>query len=372
MMSSTGGFLMRIALLLSRGVVWLALAVGTAVWLSLSPAVTAPAQAAAPLASPPLTNPTCASWGLDRVDCFLIGADGRLYHSYSDLASSGDHRDFSPWIQEPGAPFDGFSRDAGIAVTAWGPGRLDIMAITADGDVVHTYYDQNAWQLPNWEFISYPGNVGGNEIGCASWGPNRIDCFIRGKNYRVYQVRWDGFSWATIDLGPLPTGALSDSPRMGIAASAYSPNSLHMVVVALDGNVYHRKWDGATWSVWRAGGKPSAANLMTVTCQAGVIYVMDCVFQDTDGIAWHRSYYDSEGYWLDWRRLSGLKTYYAAGQGFTKVTGDYGAFYVLTYGESGLIYLGYGRGGAATFDWYGWDALGQPRDKRVRLPLTVR
>lgn len=37
---------------------------------------------------------------------------------------------------------------AGLAVIAWGVGRLDIMAITPDGDVVHTYYDQNAWRLP--------------------------------------------------------------------------------------------------------------------------------------------------------------------------------------------------------------------------------
>jgi hypothetical protein len=356
-----------------RGVSRLALVAALAAWFVLTLGVAKPADAAAPLAAPPLTNPTCASWGQDRVDCFLIGADGWLYHTYSDLASSGDHRDFSPWIQEPGTPADGFDRDAGIAVTAWGPGRLDLMAITIDGDVMHTYYDQNAWRLPQWEFVSYPGNVGANEIGCASWGPNRIDCFARGKNHRVYQVRWDGFSWGTFDLGPLPTGTYADNSYLGIAAAAYGSNALFVVVAAVDGNVYHRKWDGASWSGWSNSGKPpSAANPMTVTCAAGVIYVMDCIFQDVEGIAWHRSWYDGEARWLDWHRLTGLKTYYAAGQGFTKVTGDPGAFYVLTYGESGRIYLGYGRGGASTFNWYGWDALGQPRDKRVRLPLTLR
>ena len=350
-----------------RNVIWLALMATVALWLSLTGA----AQAAAPLVAPPLTNPACASWGPGRVDCFLIGADGRLYHSYSDQAASGDYRDFSPWIQEPGAPADGFDRGAGIAVTAWGPGRLDLMALTPDGDVVHTYYDQNAWHLPDWEFVSYPGNVGGNEIGCDSWGVNRIDCFVRGKNYRVYQVRWDGTSWGTFDMGPLPTGTASDSPRMGIAAAGRAGNTLFQVVVAVDGNVYHRKWAGAAWSGWINGGKPGADGLMTVTCQSDVLYVMDCVFQDLAGIAWHRSWYDSESRWLDWHRLTGLKTYYAAGQGFTKA-GEPGAFYVLTYGESGRIYLGFGRGGAATFNWYGWEMLGRPRDQRVFLPLTAR
>lgn len=358
-----------------RPAAWLAMAAAAALlWLGLTVLTRAashtPASAPANV-PPPLTNPACASWGPGRVDCFLVGGDGRMYHTYSDQASSGDYRDFSPWIQEPGAPPDGFDRGAGIAVTAWGPGRLDIMAITREGDVAHTYYDQNAWQLPNWEFVAYPGNVGVTEIGCDSWGANRIDCFTRGKNRHVYQVRWDGISWGTFDMGPLPTGVFTDNSFLGVAASTYASNSSHQVVVAIDGNVYHRKWDGSAWSGWNNGGKPGADNLMTVTCQAGVIYVMDCVFQDVAGIAWRRSWYDSESRWLDWHRLTGLKTYYASGQGFTKVAGDYGAFYVLTYGESGRLYLGFGRGGASTFEWYGWDALERPKDQHLHLPLVA-
>lgn len=357
-------FVLVCALLLALSVAF-TIAAGSAAAQAVEPA-------ALPAAAPPLTNPTCVSWGPDRVDCFLIGDDGRMYHTWSDLASSGDFRDFSPWIAEPSAPADGFSRTGGIAVTSWGPGRLDIMALTPDGDVYHRYWDGGSWQPAEWEFLAYPGNVGVTEIGCDSWGVNRIDCFTRGADRHVYQVRWDGTGWGTFDMGPLPTGTLSDSPRMGIAASGYGSNSLHQVVVAVDGNVYHRKWDGAAWSGWINGGKPGVDGLMTVTCQAGVIYVMDCVFQDLAGIAWHRSWYDSEGRWLDWHRLTGLKTYYASGQGFTKVAGDYGALYVLTYGESGRIYLGHGRGTTSTFNWYGWDMLARPKDQRVFLPLTVR
>lgn len=324
---------------------------------------------------PPLTNPACASWGPNRVDCFIIGNDGQMYHTYSDQASSGDHRHFSRWIQEPSAPLDGFDRGAGIGVTAWGPGRLDIMAITPDGDVVHTYYDQNAWQLPDWEFVAYPGNVGVNEIGCTSWGVNRIDCFTRGKNHRVYQVRWDGASWGTFDLGPLPTGTYGDNSYLGMAAAGYAPNALFLVVIAIDGNVWQRKWDGASWSAWANGGKPSGDNLMTVSCLAGVIYLMDCVFSDVAGRIWHRSYYDGAASWLDWHNLDavggGINAYYASGVGTSKVVGDQGALYALTYGVDGRLYLGFGRGGAASFNWYGWDSLGRPADQRQLLPLIL-
>lgn len=325
---------------------------------------------------PPLTNPACASWGPNRVDCFTIGNDGRIYHSYSDQASSGDHRDFSPWIEEPAPPPDGLDLGAGLAVTAWGVGRLDIMAITPDGDVVHTYYDQNAWQLPNWEFIAYPGNVGVSEIGCTSWGVNRIDCFTRGKNRRIYQVRWDGFAWGTVDMGPLPTSGPADSPYLGVGAAAYASNALWLLVIGVDGNLYYRKWDGASWGVWRDGGKASPDNLMTVSCQAGVIYLMDCVFGDVAGKLWHRSYYDGGGYWLDWHNLNavggGSNAYYASGVGTSKIVGDQGALYALTYGVDGRLYLGFGRGGASTFDWYGWDSLGRPKDQRLYLPAVRR
>jgi|GEM_PF-1916102 len=324
---------------------------------------------------PPLTNPACASWEPNRVDCFIIGNDGQMYHTYSDQASSGDHRHFSRWIQEPSAPLDGFDRGAGIGVTAWGPGRLDIMAITPDGDVVHTYYDQNAWQLPDWEFVAYPGNVGVNEIGCTSWGVNRIDCFTRGKNHRVYQVRWDGASWGTFDLGPLPTGTYGDNSYLGMAAAGYAPNALFLVLIAIDGNVWQRKWDGASWSAWANGGKPSGDNLMTVSCLAGVIYLMDCVFSDVAGRIWHRSYYDGAASWLDWHNLDavggGINAYYASGVGTSKVVGDQGALYALTYGVDGRLYLGFGRGGAASFNWYGWDSLGRPADQRQLLPLIL-
>ncbi len=171
------------------------------------------------------------------------------------------------------------------------------MAITLEGDVVHTYYDQNAWQLPDWEFIAYPGNV------------------------------------------------------------------------------WHRRWDGVSWSAWANGGKPGGDNLMTLSCLGGVIYVVDCVFGDVGGRIWHRSYYDGAATWLAWHNLNavggGINAYYASGVGTSKIVDDQGALYALTYGVDGRLYLGFGRGGASSFNWYGWDSLGRPADQRQFLPLVV-
>ena len=225
------------------------------------------AESALPLAAPigtwpSLVNPACTSWGADRVDCFIVGNDGRMYHTWSDLASGGDSRDFAPWMAELGAPPAGFDLSAGIGLTAWGPNRLDIMAITQDHHVAHRYWNGLSWQPAEWEDLGRPGAAELYEIGCASWGVNRIDCFIRASDRHVYQVAWDGFGWGWVDMGPLPTGTAGDSGGLGVGASAYQSNLLYQLVVAIDGNVHHRKWDGATWSGWVNGGKPPTnANL---------------------------------------------------------------------------------------------------------------
>ena len=325
---------------------------------------------------PGLINPTCASWGADRVDCFLVGNNGRMYHTWSDVASSGDFRDFAPWQDELGAPPAGFDLRGGMGVTAWGPNRLDIMAITEDGHLAHRYWNGSSWQPANWEDLDRPGQAGVSEIGCTTWGVNRIDCFARGMDRHVYQLAWGGTSWNWVDMGPLPTGTAGDNDSLGVAAAAYQSTLLYQLVVGIDGNVYHSKWNGTTWSAWVNGGKPTSTNLMNVTCQAGVIYVMDCVFLDVSGAVWHRSYYENVGSWLSWHNLGalapGVNAYYAGGLGFSKVVGDYGAMYVMAYGENGQIYLGFGRGSTSTFDWYGWDNLGRPKDQHQFLPLVRR
>ncbi len=81
------------------------------------------------------------------------------------------------------------------------------------------------------------------------------------------------------------------------------------------------------------------------------------------------------GGWLGWHSMGalapGVNAYYAAGVGTSKVVGDQGALYAMTYGQNGQIYLGFGRGGASTFDWYGWDSLGRPADQRQFLPQVL-
>ena len=100
---------------------------------------------------------------------------------------------------------------------------------------------------------------------------------------------------------------------------------------------------------------------------------MDCVFLDFSGRAWHRPYSESESRWLDWHNLelTGVRASNPSGIGYSKVTGDSAAMYVMMYGMDGVVYLGFGRGSTSTFDCR-LDSLGRPKDQHLYLPHSTR
>lgn len=50
-------------------------------------------------------------------------------------------------------------------------------------------------------------------------------------------MRWDGVSWGTFDMGPLPTGGTVDNQYLGVGAAGYASNSLFLLVIGVDGNL---------------------------------------------------------------------------------------------------------------------------------------
>jgi hypothetical protein len=74
---------------------------------------------------------------------------------------------------------------AGPAVSSWGPNRLDCFVKGGDNALYHKWWDGSAWR--GWE------NLGGRIDGAptaVSWGPNRIDVFARGMNNHMYHKWW--------------------------------------------------------------------------------------------------------------------------------------------------------------------------------------
>jgi GH25 family lysozyme M1 (1,4-beta-N-acetylmuramidase) len=202
------------------------------------------------------TGPAAVSWSPDRIDVLVQGTDGQLWHKWW---SGG----WSAW--EP----LGCALTSSPAVASWAWGRLDVLARGTDGSVWHLWY-AGGWS--RWEPL---GGAGGSAPAATSWGAGRLDLFIAGAGGGLRHRWFDGGAWSGWeDLG----GALSSAP----AASSWGPGRIDLVALQAGGTPYHRSWASA-WGPWSSVGGSGVADPAVVDPAYATI---DAFVQGTDGRLW--------------------------------------------------------------------------------------
>ncbi|CAI6087140.1 unnamed protein product [Clonostachys chloroleuca] len=135
------------------------------------------------------------------------------------------------------------------AVVSWGPGRIDVFVRGTDNAVYHKWQNGGGTDfLPAGNFENLGGTIFSN-ISAVSWGPNRIDLFALGTNNACWHRWWDGAAWRGWEsLGGLFVGDIS--------AVSWGPNRIDLFGRGMDNAVYHKAWDGSAWKGWTfLGGK---------------------------------------------------------------------------------------------------------------------
>lgn len=185
-----------------------------------------------PLGGVLTSNPAAVSWGLNRIDCFVRGIDNQLYQK-SFIGG------WQPWV-----PLGG-GLTSGPAASSWGENRLDVFVRGTDNALWYRTFD-NGWK--NW--MSLGGALTSNPA-AVSWGLNHIDVFARGTDGAIYQITLDGSSWS----GWKRLGSISGTVQVASApaVSSWGPNRLDLFVRGSDNALWHRIFDGA-WGSWRRVG----------------------------------------------------------------------------------------------------------------------
>ena len=124
-------------------------------------------------------SPTAVSWGPNRIDTFVRGMDNHMYHKWWNGAVWSGWEDLGGIIT------------AGPAAASWAVNRLDCFAKGADNALWYKWVDRSivhghAGTFSGWHSL---GGVIDNEPAAVSWGPQRIDCFVRGMNNHMYH-KW--------------------------------------------------------------------------------------------------------------------------------------------------------------------------------------
>src|SRR6266545_3699939 len=158
--------------------------------------------------------PSVAAWGPNRLDVFAVTAQGRLAHAYND---GGWHA----W-ESLGAGPGGAAYQAPAAVASWGYRRLDVFAATSGGRALaHRWFDgvgASAWLGP--ETLSAgtgPDRLPLAGMAAASWAERRLDVFSTDASLHGLLHTWFDGGWhgpEHLDFAGAAAVVLADSsPR---------------------------------------------------------------------------------------------------------------------------------------------------------------
>lgn len=138
------------------------------------------------------------------------------------------------------------------------------------------------------------------ESAAASWGPGRIDVVAIGADGAMWHKTWDNNRWMPSPDGWSSLGGVFTS---GPAIVTLGPGSLHLFGLGGDAGMYHREWDGSAWSSWR----PLGGVFMAAPVAIGRAGRVDVFGLGTDGAMYQRWWTAAAGWQPSaWVSLGGI------------------------------------------------------------------
>ncbi len=180
---------------------------------------------------------------------------------------------------------------ASPAVASWGPGRLDVFVRGQDNALW-----QVTWNGASWSGWTGLGGVLAAAPAAVSWGPNRIDVFVRGVDNALWHRAFASGTWLGWEyLG----GILTEAP----AVSSWGSNRLDVFVRGTDSGLWHLAWDGVAWRGWEGLGGVLTAAPGAVSWGQNRI---DVFVRGSDTALWRLAWNGTA--WQGWEPRGGLLT----------------------------------------------------------------
>lgn len=192
----------------------------------------------------------------------------------------------APSVFTAARPLTASSPDA----SSWGPGRLDVFIRGGDAALWHKWYDRG-WS--GWESLA--GSLRGGPS-AVSWAPGRLDVFVRGTDDRLWH-RWYESGWSAWESLGSPSGGLASDPD----AASWAQGRLDVFARGSDGALWHKFYDDG-WSTWESLGGQLVGGPSAASWAPGRL---DVFVRGTDNALWHKFY---EGGWSGFESLGGSLT----------------------------------------------------------------
>jgi len=151
-------------------------------------------------------------------------------------------------------------------IVSWGPNRLDVFVVGRnDGHLWHTAFNGVAWQTWDDRGGPEPGRMPG-AVSVVSWGSNRLDVFMGGGQYQdVWHTAWNGSSWQPWDDRGRPGSGTATS----LSAVSWGPNRLDVFTIdTAHAHLWQLTWNGSTWVPWTDRNAPAGSGQLSAYATA--------------------------------------------------------------------------------------------------------
>jgi hypothetical protein len=183
--------------------------------------------------------------------------------------------------------------------------RINLFVRRRDGNLWERYWDGAGWswndtglQVDGEPLIIARGNTGSPDAGDL-----RVNLFVRGLDGTLWERYWDGASWTWIDTGKAVAGDPIAVVRGDVEGVDADDLRINLFVRGADGNLWERYWDGGNWS-WVDTGKAVSHEPVALvrgsseSPDAGGIRI-NLFVRGADGRLWER-YWDGAAWsWVD-------------------------------------------------------------------------
>ena len=241
----------------------------------------------------------------NTLDLFVVEADGNVYSRWW-----AENADWSSWNNIGSVfPADSVPANAKVTAIARTPENLDLFVVGNDGRVYHSWWTQdNGWSgLKGWGSIGGAFSSDDNkmalfspgiEVSAAARSKDNLDVFIPGTDGSVYHSYWyNGGDWSGVNdnWGTVP-GTEKFSANTQVAALSRSSSNLEVFACSADNKLARASWNQqGDWSSsngsWDLISKPqqpearvsaiarSSSNVDAFICDSdGRVRVVWCAF----------------------------------------------------------------------------------------------
>ena len=175
------------------------------------------------------------------------------------------------------------------AISTWGPNRLDIFVRGSDSHLYWRNLSGTTWSA----WSSLGGNIA-DQPAAVSWGANRVDVFSRGSGNDLQHIYYSNGTWSNWE-------SLGLSISLGPAVSSWGANRLDVFAKSSTGNNLIHRWYSNGWQNGSDNlGGSIASSPSAVSWGSNRI---DIVARGTGNDVVHL-YWDTN-HWSNWESLGG-------------------------------------------------------------------